>query len=160
MYDSVCAKKCPSFTEVPVTGLILENMKTSVNPENMIITIQTPVKLGLMNSTQYPPHAREATCIPSGMTEPETYEKVYKALMNFINVGFGSYINDIADAWVVLAIMAVAVVLITFLYIQLLQWITKPILYGSLLMITLLLALCTYFTYDNTTKFESGTTDH
>lgn len=51
------------------------------------------------------------------MTEKENYEKIYKALMGYINVGFGSYINDIADAWVVLAIMGVAVVAITFIYI-------------------------------------------
>lgn len=74
--------------------------------------------------------------------------------MNAVNVGFGSYINDIADAWVVLAIMGIGVVVITFIYIQLLQWITKPLLYGSLLMITLLLLLCSYFTYDNSTKFS------
>jgi len=51
------------------------------------------------------------------MTDAENFEKIYKALMGFINVGFGSYINDIADAWAVLAIMAVAVVIITFIYI-------------------------------------------
>lgn len=94
------------------------------------------------------------------MSDPDTYEKIYKALMSYINVGFGSYISDIAECWALLLIMAVVVVIITFIYIQLLQWITKPILYGSLLGITFLLIACSYFTYDNSTKFESDTTDY
>jgi len=120
------------------------------------------VKLAILNTTQYPAAANMATCIPSGMTDEENYQKIYTSLMNAVNVGFGSYINDIADAWSVLAIMGVAVVAITFIYIQLLQWITKPLLYGSLLMITILLFLCTYFTYDNSTKFadEKDTYDY
>lgn len=117
IYDSVCAKACPSFVDVPLTGLNLNNEKTSVNPKSMVVYPTNPIKLAILNSTQYPASAREATCIPSGMTDKENYEKVYKALMGFINVGFGSYINDIADAWSVLAIMAVGVVVITFIYI-------------------------------------------
>lgn len=85
------------------------------------------------------------------MSDPDTYEKIFAALMNYMNQGFGSYIADIADAWVVLVIMAVLVILITFAYIQALQCITKPILYGSLLMITILLLLCSYYAYDNMT---------
>jgi hypothetical protein len=106
-----------------------------------------------LNSTSEPKGKTYGVCIPSGMTDPDTYEKIFTALVNYMNQGFGSYIKDIADAWVVLAIMSVLVVVITFVYIQALQCLTKPILYGSLLMITILLFLCTYFTYDNTTKF-------
>jgi len=55
--------------------------------------------------------------------------------------------------------MAFVVILVTFVYIQLLQCITKPILYGSLLGIFLMLALMTYFAYDNFSKFDADAVD-
>lgn len=49
--------------------------------------------------------------------------------------------------------MAFVTIIVTLFYIYLLRCITKPILYGSLLMIFVFLLLCTYYTYDNTLKF-------
>lgn len=112
------------------------------------------LKLLILNSTAQP-EGKDwgGICIPSGMQDAALYEKIFATLMDMMNEGFGSYIKDIAESWVVLIIMSILVVLITFVYIQLLRYATKPILYGSLLLITILLILCTYFTYDNTTKF-------
>lgn len=139
---------------IAILGKKVESMSTSTQPKNYALEVSSTdlnslLKLGLMNSTSVPPKESYGICIPSGLDDPEVYEKIFATLMNYMNQGFGSYIGDIADAWVVLVIMAVLVVVITFVYIQLLQCITKPILYGSLLMITILLLACDYFTFDN-----------
>jgi hypothetical protein len=84
----------------------------------------------------------------------EKTDLILEKLLGFINTGFGSYISDIGKAKVPLIIMAFVVIVITFVYIQLLQCITKPILYGSLLGIFVMLAAATYASYDNLTKFD------
>lgn len=113
------------------------------NPDDMI-------NLVIMNST-----AKYQTCIPNAAAEGvENTDVIVNKLYSYINVGFGSYISDISEAKVPLIVMAFVVILVTFVYIQLLQCITKPILYGSLLGIFLILALMTYFSYDNLTKFK------
>jgi hypothetical protein len=108
------------------------------------------INLVIMNST-----AKYNTCIPNAAAEGvENTDVIVNKLYGYINVGFGSYISDISEAKVPLIVMAFVVILVTFVYIQLLQCITKPILYGSLLGIFLILALMTYFSYDNLTKFK------
>ena len=56
-----------------------------------------------------------------------------------INIGFGAYIRGIGESLPVLGIMALVTLIVTLVYIYLLRCITKPILYGSLLMIFLFL---------------------
>lgn len=100
------------------------------------------------------------TCIPNLAADyADDSQKIIDALLGQLNVGFGSYITDIGKAKVPMIIMGVLVIVNTFIYIQLLQCITKPILYGSLLGIFVILALMTYFSYDNLTKFDANDTD-
>lgn len=85
------------------------------------------------------------------------YEEVYNEIFKQVNEGFGSYIKSIATAGPVLLIMGGATLVITLIYIYLLRCITKPILYGSLLVILLMLIGITYYTYDISTTFEDKT---
>lgn len=100
------------------------------------------------------------TCLPNIATEyVEDSQKIVDALMKQINVGFGSYIQDISKASTPLIIMGFLVIINTWIYILLLQCFTKPILYGSLLGIFAMLAGATYFSYDNFSKFEADAVD-
>jgi hypothetical protein len=54
---------------------------------------------------------------------------------------------DIADAWKVIAIMSFVGLLVTIVYIFLLKWITKPILYISLVFILIFGLLAGYYAY-------------
>ena len=54
---------------------------------------------------------------------------------------------DIADAWKVIVIMSFVGLLITVIYIFLLKWITKPILYVSLVFILIFGLLAGYYAY-------------
>jgi uncharacterized membrane protein (DUF106 family) len=89
------------------------------------------------------------------MTDPDKQKAVYDALYGQINAGFGSYIRDVKDSWKILLIMAFVTLFITLVYIWLLRCFTKPILYGSLLLILVFLALCCYYTYDNTLQYAN-----
>ena len=76
-----------------------------------------------------------------------------------INIGFGAYIRGIAEALPVLGIMAAVTLLVTLVYIFLLRCITKPILYGSLLMIFLFLVGCTLYMFKVADEFEDKNSD-
>ena len=104
--------------------------------------------------------AKYNTCIPNIAAENlKDSQKIKDALMKQINVGFGSYIQDISKASTPLIIMGFLVIINTWIYILLLQCLTKPILYGSLLGIFVMLAGATYFSYDNFSKFEADAVD-
>jgi hypothetical protein len=158
IYQAVCAKKCPlvepanaklvdgvatlEFDIMPTTNYT-KYIDSTTESGKLSITIDKPedmINLVIMNST-----SKYFTCIPSTAAEfAEDTDKIIDKLLGFINVGFGSYISDISKAKVPLIIMAFVVIVVTFIYIQLLQCITKPILYGSLLGIFLMLAAATY----------------
>lgn len=174
IYQAVCAKACPlvepanaKLNDAGKAVLEFDIMPTTNYTKNIDSTTETGklsleitnaddmINLVIMNST-----SKYFTCIPSTAAEfAEDTDKIIDKLLGFINVGFGSYISDISKAKVPLIIMAFVVIVITFVYIQLLQCITKPILYGSLLGIFLMLAAATYASYDNFAKFDKDAAD-
>ena len=95
MYDAICVKECLSFQDMPLTGVTFESMSTSTQPENLSWSVfDDPILVGTANTTlQY------GICVPAGMTDPENFEKIYDAIMEEINGGFGSYITDFKDSW-------------------------------------------------------------
>lgn len=76
-----------------------------------------------------------------------------------INVGFGAYIRGIGESLPVLGIMAIVTLIVTLVYIYLLRCITKPILYGSLLLIFLFLVGCTLYMFKVANDFEDKESD-
>jgi len=48
------------------------------------------------------------------------------------NSGIANYIVEIKESWKAMTIMAFGAFIITIIYLMLLKWITKPILYISL----------------------------
>ena len=57
------------------------------------------------------------------------------------NSGIANYIVEIKSAWKAMTIMVFGAFIITIIYLALLKWITKPLLYISLLAIFLFGAL-------------------
>jgi len=76
-----------------------------------------------------------------------------------INIGFGAYIRGIGESLPVLGIMALVTLIVTLVYIYLLRCITKPILYGSLLLIFLFLVGCTVYMFKVADGFEDKQSD-
>jgi hypothetical protein len=76
-------------------------------------------------------------CIPRTDKAEAIIKEMYKELDESIG-GFGSYINDIKDAWLVLVVMSFVAFIVTLGYVWLLKYFTKPLLYSSLIMIFLL----------------------
>lgn len=72
-------------------------------------------------------------CVPDAEEYAQIFYSQIESLAN--NTPIGKYMDSVKTTWKVVAGMAVASVAITILYIMLLRWITKPILYISLLII-------------------------
>jgi hypothetical protein len=177
IYQAVCAKECPTVMpekavlvngdngpeavikfDIMATTNWTDDISTTTGAAKFNIRVTDTanmLNLVILNST-----SKEFTCVPNAAADfAENTDKIIDKLLGFINVGFGSYIKDISASKIPLIVMAFVVILITFIYIQLLQWITKPILYGSLLGIFLILAAATYMAYDNFSKFSPNDTD-
>lgn len=169
IYQAVCAKECPTVTpddikfdgtsdptfEFEIMGTTNFTKPDADGKVNVVLSateVADVMTILSVNST-----SKYFTCMPNVAAEyAEDSDKIIEALLGQINVGFGSYITDLGKAKVPLIVMAFVVIIVTFVYIQLLQCITKPILYGSLLGIFLMLALMTYFSYDNFAKFDEA----
>lgn len=57
--------------------------------------------------------------------------------------GFGKYMVDLQESWKLILLMSFMSFIITLIYMFLLKWITKPILYVSLFLIFIFGALVT-----------------
>ena len=73
-------------------------------------------------------------CIP----DMKDVEKVAKPMLKQMSDqvgGFSKYMVDIQESWKLILVMGIASMFITLIYMFLLKWITKPILYVSLFLI-------------------------
>lgn len=73
--------------------------------------------------------------MPTKEDAVEAYNTLQEELSE--NSNFGKYLIELQNAWRPIAIMAGMTILISILYIFLLKWITKPLLYVSMLIILL-----------------------
>ena len=74
-------------------------------------------------------------CVPTKEDSLEAYNMIKEELDK--QSGMGQYIVQLKASWEAIAIMSFVTILISLLYIWLLKWITKPLLYVSMLIILL-----------------------
>uniref|UniRef100_A0A7S3FVB3 Choline transporter-like protein n=1 Tax=Strombidium rassoulzadegani TaxID=1082188 RepID=A0A7S3FVB3_9SPIT len=74
--------------------------------------------------------------------------------------GLSSAIVDIKEAWKALLIMSAVSFVITIIYIFLLRWITKPLLYTSLLLIFVLGLLVGYFVWTKKDEYPAESNNY
>ena len=82
-------------------------------------------------------------CLPQGEDVVEAMEAIYKQLDE--KYGFGSYIADLQRCWKAIAVMCFMTFVISIVYLGLLKWITKPLLYVSMLLILVGFILLGFF---------------
>ena len=112
------------------------------NRENM----QCPGYESEMANVFYNTTATFNYCVPNADEAKEVLKEIFKELDDNIG-GFGNYIIDIKDAWLVLLFMAFVAPCITVFYVWLLKTATKPLLYTSLVLIFLFGCATGYFAY-------------
>lgn len=69
------------------------------------------------------------------------------------------YVDDVSVSWKIILVCGVISFFITLIYLYLLRWITKPILYISLFLVFIFGALITFWCYKRATKFPEGSDD-
>lgn len=141
IYWAVCVKECPD-------GVTVEKIATKEKIDCMInndVTVCPSYSdsIFMNTTTQY------NYCIPRTDKAEAIIKEMYKELNDSIG-GFGNYINDINDAWFVMLIMAIVSFLVTIAYVWLLKYVTKPLLYSSLVLIFFLGCGTGFYAYSQT----------
>lgn len=57
------------------------------------------------------------------------------------------YLDDVSVSWKIILVVSILSLLITLVYLYLLKWITKPIMYISLFLVFIFGALITFWCY-------------
>ena len=74
-------------------------------------------------------------------------EAIYKKMSETMG-NMSRYIDDVSISWKIILVCGVISFFITLIYLYLLRWITKPILYISLFLVFLFGALITFWCYN------------
>lgn len=94
-------------------------------------------------------------CLPEADDVKQIFEKIYNNMNEKNN--FGKYMADIAQCWQAIAGMCAATLVISVIYIFLLKWITKPLLYVSMLLILVFFILLGGWSWIQRTKYDPVT---
>lgn len=124
-YDAVCVKKCPMdlpdiTTEAYINQTVLECMVNNDAKSCMRPNYNSTVLLRF--------------CVPELKTTAETLNKL--AVRMGGDDFLGDLIVDFQSGWWIILVMSGITLVVTILYIFLLQWIAKPILYITLFLLT------------------------
>lgn len=98
-------------------------------------------------------------CVPS----LDTIKEMASPLNDEMNKNIGAftkYMADIKETWKLILVMAFASLVITLIYLFLLRWITKPILYVSLFLIFIFGALITGWCLRRMQEFPKDSDDY
>lgn len=87
----------------------------------------------------YGTHLVRGYCLPDKASIIKVYSKVMEAMSS--NSTFTSSMNDIQLCWKVILAMCACTILIALIYVFLLKWIVKPVLYVSMVAILVLFVL-------------------
>ena len=96
-------------------------------------------------------------CLPSRETAKDVLLIVSEELNSKAN--FGKYFAEITECWETLAIMAGGTVVISIVYIFLLKWITKPLLYTSMFIILIMFILLGAWSWTKQFDYDAGSDD-
>ena len=120
-YYGVCVEKCPTTEDLTVKWLPTKNGTYPADSlELSTWDLDTQVIAGF--------------CMPSADKLSDMYKEVMKQMNEQMGT-FAKYINDVGMSWKLILVMGIASFVFTLIYFFLLKWITRPILYVSLLLI-------------------------
>jgi len=103
----------------------------------------------------------ETMCLPNREAAKDVYKVLMNALQNDPNFGtFSKYAQEIGIVWKEMLYMCLASVLISIVYIFLLKWITKPLLYCSMVIILAMFILLGAWSFLKRAEFEEETKDY
>ena len=120
IFNAVCVKKCPKQGETPECMI---NSDASECPDNNLFDTEL----------------KGSFCLPEGDDVKDILKVIYDNLSNQSN--FGKYMADLQSCWQAMLGMCIATFFISLLYIFLLKWITKPLLYISMVSILICFVL-------------------
>jgi hypothetical protein len=135
LYDAVCVKECPKSAG-------LTACKTNNNVRSCPITVGDTQKLYTF-------------CVPSTNSAEEVMKTLFKG-----NQQFAQYISDIQHSGKPLAIMAAVTFVISMLYIYLLKWFAKPLLYISIVAILISGVVGGFYLFSLKNKYESTSNNY
>ena len=95
-------------------------------------------------------------CFPEMTYMKEKGEQVATLMYGQLNDqigGFGKYMVDIQETWQLIIVMGIISFVFTLIYMYLLKWITKPVLYVSLFLIFIFGALVTVWCLQRMTHY-------
>jgi hypothetical protein len=132
LYNAVCVSECPLKDEV---AKCMTNTDEDECPK-----------------TYYETQLNYGYCIPAG----EEVEAALAKILEEVNEqsSFGKYLNELQNCWQAIAVMSGVTIIISILYIFLLKWITKPLLYISMILIFICFVLLGGYCYVHMADYE------
>lgn len=85
-------------------------------------------------------------CLPTQDAMKDKAKDIYAAMSSSMG-NMSRYVDDVSVSWKIILVCGVISFFITLIYLYLLRWITKPILYISLFLVFLFGALITFWCY-------------
>lgn len=138
LIQSVCVKSCPAKDSQP---------ECKANSYKCPAEGKFPHKAIFESKPQLGKY-----CIPYGSEVKDTFNEIYKYMNGQFNIG--QYMTDLMESRMALIIMMVITLLIAIIYIFLLKWFVKPLLYTSMLIILLGFILLGGFCYMELGKLD------
>jgi solute carrier family 44 protein 1 (choline transporter-like protein) len=136
MFQAVCVKTCPSS---------LANPECKPNSDS-----EWECPMSMFDTV--PLHTY---CMPESEDVMALFSQVYSQMDE--NNNFGKFINDLQNCWQAIVIMAFGSLVISAAYIFLLKWITKPLLYVSMVLILLCFLLLGGWAWIQRSKYDPET---
>ena len=136
----VCVKECPSNKTETIACMINDDVsKCPILEKNKPATGNTApvVKLDTRNMLGY--------CVPKYSEMKEIATGFYEKLDKSTGGAMSRYIVDLMEGWWVLLIAAIIAFAASCLYLYLLKWFAKPLIYGSMFLVLLFGLLMTAF---------------
>lgn len=98
-------------------------------------------------------------CTPSKEDLKEQAALMQKSMNKSIG-SFTKYMSDLAESWKIILVMAFVSMIVTLIYLFLLRWITKPILYISLFLILILGVLVSVWCFQTMQEHDEDSDDY
>lgn len=147
IYDAVCVSECPK--NVPMPGDFGGGFNVKCIPNND----EEDCPRAMYNTSLV-----FGYCLPEMNSTVELIKQVYEQMNNEANLS--QYFIDIQECWQVMLVMCFVTLVITIIYVFLLRWIAKPLIYVSLFAIFIIGVLGGYATWIQKDNFLEGTDNY
>lgn len=166
LYFSVCVKECPmkgqnvtylknSFYDKDV------NSKTEfkdVNVKKMIEAMEKTPHEELTPWEDYDTQDLMGFCVFTQEEMKAKGDKIYEEMSKKMG-NMTRYLDDVSVSWKIILVVSILSLFITLIYLYLLKWITKPIMYISLFLVFIFGALITFWCYKRSQQYPDGSDD-